>query len=449
MTLQEQLTAFIAWWQANITGDEKSEAQIFTDKLMQAFGHEGAIEAGGSYEYRIKQPRNNKDTTTYADYVLPRVILLEMKKRGENLADHYRQIEDYWKALTDARPRYALLCNFDEIWIYDFNIQFYDPVDRVAITELIERKDALEFLVKGSNKTPVFQNNLIEVTKEAAFRLSQVFQSLEKHDDVDNETAQRYVLQCMLAMYAEDSDLLPSPMFTRVVEDCMAGNDNSYDLITAMFTMMNMPGKKAAGRFYGMDYFNGGIFKRIYPIALSKIELKQLRDATRENWSKVKPAIFGAVFEDSLTEDARHKIGAHFTSEQDIKRVIDPVIVDPWLIAIDAAETVDDLLALHKKLCEYIVLDPACGSGNFLYIAYIEVKSLEAQLLAKLIEKGGKLPKKRRVTVKQFYGYDINEFAVELAKVTLMIAKQEAVLRTHSDESALPLDNMDDNILCV
>lgn len=443
MDIKQRLDEFITWWREYITGDEKSEAQTFLDHFVQALGHPGALEVG-RYEERVRRKRNGKTAVSYADYVMHKRALIEMKKRGENLAHHYDQLEDYWKQL-EAKPRYAILCNFDEIWIYAFPTQFYEPIDRIKISELSQRTAALEFMIAGSNREPIFQNNLVEVTKEAAISLSKVFRALMNRQAVEIEVAQRYVLQCMLALFAEDIDLLPNAMFTRQIEAAQRDEGSSYDLIGSLFVAMNRPGKEAAGRYYGVDYFNGGIFKDIMPIALSTTELNDLREAARQNWSRVKPAIFGTIFEQSMTEEERHRIGAHFTNEQDIKLIVDPVIVHPWDDRIEQATTAEALLQLHSELCQYTVLDPACGSGNFLYIAYIEMKKLERRIFNALEELGADLPQVR-VSVKQFYGFDIRPFAVELAKVTLMIAKKVSVDAIGSDENPLPLDNMDANI---
>ena len=333
-----------------------------------------------------------------------------------------------------------------KIWIYDFPTQFYDPVDRIPIPELPQRIAALEFLVPGSTRTPIFRNNLVDVTKSAAHSLSQVFKLvLREHD---REIAQRFILQCMVALFAEDIGLLPGPVFTRVIEACQRKEADPHDLITLMFMMMNYPGKKRRGRFYDVDYFNGGLFSEIHPVDLSEDGLHNLREAARENWSKIRPAIFGVIFEDSLDKDERHQIGAHFTSELDIKHIVDPVIVQPWDARIEAAPDADSLRQLHGELCNYQVLDPACGSGNFLYIAYREMKKLEGRLLERIREQGGDLPEPR-VTAQQFWGYDINPFAVELAKVTLMIGKKLAVDELGADENPLPLDNLDANIRCA
>ena len=450
MSIEQSLRDFVVWWRSNIKGDEKGEAQLFLDHLMRAFGHAGALEAG-SYETRIRRRQNGKTTVSFADYLVPKKALFEMKKRGEDLRKHYLQLEEYWKSLeSNVRPRYAILCDFDEFWIYDFHEQYYDPVDSVSVEELPgERRAALEFLVPDSRRSPVFKNNRVEVTKDAAFQLAELFRSLE--EVVDRPIALRFTLQCMIALFAEDVGLLPQATLLNIVEDSRRrknATDNSHDLMALLFTMMNYPKhKRRAGRFGQVDYFNGGIFQEIHPVFLSGPQLHRLESACREDWSKIRPSIFGNIFEYSMDNKERHREGAHYTSELDIKRIVDPVIAEPWRNDIDSINVLPDALQLYDNLCDYVVLDPACGSGNFLYIAYREMKALEADLRERIAELGGDLAQlKRRVTANQFHGYDTNGFAVELAKVSLMIAKKLAVDEFDTDENPLPLDNLDANI---
>ena len=215
-----------------------------------------------------------------------------------------------------------------------------------------------------------------------------------------------------------------------------------------LFTMMNYPKHaRRAGRFGQVDYFNGGIFQQVHPVFLSGPQLHRLESACRQDWSKIRPSIFGNIFEYSMDKRERHREGAHYTTELDIKRIVDPVIAEPWRNDIESVNTLSDAVALYDQLCDYIVLDPACGSGNFLYVAYREMKALETELRDRISELGGDLSQlQRRVTASQFHGYDINEFAVELAKVSMMIAKKLAVDEFSTDENPLPLDNLDANI---
>ena len=450
MSIEQSLREFVAWWREHITGYEKGEAQIFLDHLLRAFGHAGALEAG-RYEERIRRRRNGKTTVSFADYLIPKRALIEMKKRGEDLKKHYTQLEEYWKSLdSNTRPRYAILCNFDEFWIYDFYDQYYDPVDKLPVEELTGlRRAALEFLVPDSTRDPVFQDNRVQVTKEAAFLLTELYHSLA--DELGAGIAQRFTLQCMVALFAEDVGLLPEETVPNILHDSKYGSgrsDNAHDLMALLFTMMNYPRhKRRSGRFHNVDYFDGGIFQEIHPLSLSANQMNWLERAASEDWSKIRPSIFGNIFEYSLDKRERHREGAHYTSELDIKRIVDPVIAEPWRNDIESVNTLPDAIKLYDALCNYVVLDPACGSGNFLYIAYREMKALEADLRERIAELGGDLSQlNRRVTAKQFHGYDINEFAVELAKVSLMIAKKLAVDEFDTDENPLPLDNLDDNV---
>ncbi len=447
MSREQQFSDFVQWWRQYCRGDEKGEAQIFLDRLFTAFGYAGGLRgAEGDPERRIKFTLEDKPSTKFADLVIPGRALIEMKKRGEDLARHRQQAVGYWLYLT-PHPRYIVLCNFDEFWIFDMERQIEAPVDKVPVSGLAENWGPLAFLFPIP-ETPVFNRafDLVDLTEQAAYSLSQVFRLLTRTGrDVEREHAQRFILQCMVALFAEDIGLLPRYTFTRVIEDCLNEQAYSFDLFTNLFTMMNVPGQKRAGRFYGVDYFNGGIFSQIYPIALEKEELRLLREAANQNWSQIHPAIFGRIFEYSIETGERHRSGAHYTSERDIMRIVEPVIARPWRERIEAADTPEAVYAAHADLCRYQILDPACGSGNFLYVAYREMKDLERALFDKL---GTAALPEGRVTARQFHGYDLNPFAVELAKVTLMIAKKQVVDKLQGDEKPLPLDNLDANIRC-
>jgi hypothetical protein len=133
--LSYSLQQFIAYRQQYCTGGEREHAQLFLDRFFKAFGHKGAIEAGAEYEKAIAKS-SSKGKTGFADLVWKPRLLIEMKKQGEDLSKHYRQAFDYWTRLVPDRPKHAILCNFDEFWIYNFDRQLDDPVDIVSLTEL-------------------------------------------------------------------------------------------------------------------------------------------------------------------------------------------------------------------------------------------------------------------------------------------------------------------------
>ena len=455
----DKITGFVDYVRT-LKGDEKGEAQVFCDRLFQAFGHQGYKEAGAELEYRVKAKGK---TTKFADLLWRPRLLLEMKKRGEKLEKHYQQAFEYWLELVPQRPQYVVLCNFDEFWIYDFDLQLREPVDRVTLEELHDRVTAFNFLFP-ENRKPLFNNNKIDVTRTAADKVAQVFNRLVERGETV-ETAQRFILQCVVALFAEDIDLLPRGLFTECLTNCQTNRFSSYDLIGGLFRQMgrDRPAPQDS-HYHNVPYFNGGIFSIIEPLHLTRSEIDLLLEAATERWSKVEPAIFGGLFESSMGKEERHALGAHYTSEADIQKVVLPTIIRPWRERIEAANTLKDLLALRQELVNFKVLDPACGSGNFLYVAYREMKRLEAQLLTKIHQKftraANTIGTMSLVKTSQFYGIDIKPFAVELAKVTLMLAKKLALDEENQSlnvvqmnlaldmDQALPLDNLDHNIRC-
>jgi hypothetical protein len=455
MPSRDQLAGFTTWCSKHITGDEKGEAQIFLDHLFQAFGFPGGLkEAGATLEMRVSKA--DTGGTSFADLVWKPIVLVEMKKRGTDLQKHYRQAFDYWTRLVPSRPRYVVLCNFDEFRVYDFDTDLDTPKDTLALKDLPDRWGPLAFLAPGSPK-PTFENDRERVTRQAADALAECFRTLIKRGE-PRELAQRFILQMLVALFAEDIDLLPKYFVTQVLKDCSKPADG-YDLIGGLFEAMNTNPPKSGGRFKGVSYFNGGLFANPARVEIHDIELDLLRKAASYDWSKVQPEVFGTLFEhtvsgdDSTESDDRHKYGAHFTHPSDIMKIVGPTIVEPWREQIEGAKTRTRLNELLHRMHTFRVLDPACGSGNFLYIAYREMKRLEARIFERLrtefktdAKQADQMPLSF-LSAQNFYGLDILPFAVEIAKVTMMIARKLAIDELHITEKALPLDNLDQNFI--
>jgi hypothetical protein len=448
MPSREKLSEFVEWCQKHITGDEKGQAQIFLDRLFQAFGQSGSLDAGGTAEFRVRKSDEDGGGTAFADYVWKPVVLIEMKKRGQNLQKHYRQAFDYWTRLVPNRPRYVVLCNFDEFRVYDFETDLDTPKDTVALTQLPDRWGPLAFL---SGQKPSFDSDREAVTRAAADKLAFLFSRLLWRE-VDHGTAQRFILQTLVALFAEDIGLLEKYFVARLLEDCDSGKD-VYDSLGGLFEAMNNPKPVAGGRFKGVAYFNGGLFAQPARLELQDTELVLLREAAKSDWSKVQPEIFGTLFQHSMQKKERHAFGAHFTHPADIMKIVGPTIVEPWRAQIESARTLKRLIELRDRLHHFRVLDPACGSGNFLYIAYRELKRLEARLLERMQEFPSRAEPGQRMlsflSVQNFYGLDILPFAIEIAKVTMMIARKLAIDELHITEPALPLDNLDKNFIAA
>jgi SAM-dependent methyltransferase len=264
-------------------------------------------------------------------------------------------------------------------------------------------------------------------------------------------------------MFAEDVGLIPREYFTTLLYEGMRAGDVEKRLGT-LFDLMS---KRDAPAPRAVPFFNGGLFTKPVALPLGAGQLKALTKAAEADWKYVDPHIFGSVFQGIMNDAERHKSGAHYTAHDDIMRVVGPTIVKPWRQRIDEAKSLAELLALRAALHQFRVLDPACGSGNFLYVAFRELYRLDTGLLARVREfpstqgHGKKVTWGAAIPTSNFFGIDINPFAVALAKVTLNIAKKIAFderrdialdlggqLDLEVDPS-LPLDNLDQNIICA
>jgi type II restriction/modification system DNA methylase subunit YeeA len=267
---------------------------------------------------------------------------------------------------------------------------------------------------------------------------------------IERDSAQRFILQAVMAMFSEDIGLLPRHSFSEAITDVMEGAGSDYDLLFGLFREMNTPGATPGGRFEGTPFFNGGLYATVTPFDLTPDEVAALALASQEDWSQVRPVIFGTLFEQSLDKPERHAYGAYFTTEADIQKVVLPSIVRPWRKRIEEANTLEELGQVEQDMLSYQVLDPACGSGNFLYVAYRELRRLESELHEKRLlrsREGGRREAMRLafVSTKQFHGIDLRPFAVEVAKVTLMLARKLAADELGDERAYLPLDDLDSN----
>ncbi|MBW7889422.1 MAG: class I SAM-dependent DNA methyltransferase, partial [Bacteroidetes bacterium] len=352
----------------------------------------------------------------------------------KNLEAHFPQVRDYWIEMNPEtvigpgaqKPKYVILCNFDRFLIY----RQLSLVDEIAIDDFVDRASAFNFMLPG-NKEPIFHNNVEAISQDAARTIGKIFKHLIFEKKEDRAVAQRFLLQCVLALFSEDFGLLPQFIFSELIRDCQKGQ-STYDLFGGLFNQMANPNPAKGGRFKDVKYFNGGLFDMVEPLELDSTSLNLLADAATFNWKSVNPAIFGALFESTMNEQERHQFGAHFTSEADILKIVNPTIVRPWKERLNKANTLQELSNLLDELENFKVLDPACGCGNFLYVAYRALKDIEMQIVEKIAANFSARSARSvkfgisRVSTKQFYGIDLLPVAVEVARVTMMLGKELA-----------------------
>ncbi len=383
------------------------------------------------------------------------------------VAAHDVVLDFAWKDLVrvclqlDPVPQYVVLTNQRDLHLYDLARDRAAPRLAIRMDDLPKYSEAFPFFtrewVPGSTPRIV---NVEKVSGEVADLVAKLYRSVRAQHPRRERDVIRFTLQCITAMFAEDIGLLPANYFTSLLYD--GARDGKVEpRLRQLFEQMNtrdMPSPRV------VPYFNGGLFTDAVSLPLGEQQVIALTKAAEANWTYVDPHIFGSVFQGIMDDAERHASGAHYTAHDDIMRVVGPTIVEPWRKWIQAATTLKDLTDLRKELFAYRVLDPACGSGNFLYVAFRELYRLDTELLSRMREfpsTQGKLSWNGGISASSFYGIDINPFAVELAKVTLNIAKKIAYEERKAQafalagqvemdiDPSLPLDNLDTNIVCA
>ena len=272
--------------------------------------------------------------------------------------------------------------------------------------------------------------SLEDVTRETADLFGRIVEDMERHDPDLGKLA-RYLNQIVFCLYAEDAGLLPMGLFTRIIGQHFRDPVLFNQAVTGLFTQM------ATGGLFGADevpYFNGDLFNEVDTVELSSTALFLLEQASKKNWRNIEPSIFGTLFERALDASQRAQLGAHYTSAADIILVVEPVVMAPlyheWeavrqeafdLFAEDDPDTARvRLAAFQQRLFDVTVLDPACGSGNFLYLALRSLLDLEKAVIDFAAEHGW-TDFTPIVKPDQMLGLETNPYAVALARTSLWI----------------------------
>jgi hypothetical protein len=293
------------------------------------------------------------------------------------------------------------------------------------------------------------------VTREIAKRLADVSRSLEaKHPP---EEVAHFLMRCIFTMFAEDVDLLPRGEFTRLLEEALDGPDSFAPLLTELWRKMDAPDRN--DRFYSLfrthvRHFNGNLFKDARAFPMGRAAIGELLAASKHDWRYVEPAIFGTLVEQALDPAERRKLGAHYTPRSYVERLVQVTVMEPlrqdWadvqLRVTDAKErgeskeAVAAVRAFHHQLCTTRVLDPACGTGNFLYVSLELMKKLEGEVLEALAELGETEGiGLEEVDPHQFLGIELNVRAAAIAELVLWIGYLQQHYRNRTEHPAEPI----------
>lgn len=457
MTDKEQKSAakkFAESWKGK--GYEKGQSQLFWIELLtKVYGVED-ISAFISFEDQV-----HLDHTSFIDGYIPSTkVMIEQKSLGKDLNKPIKQsdgslctpFQQAKRYVTDLplskHPRWIVTCNFAEFYVYDMERPNGEP-EKIKLADLPKEYYRLSFLTKTDSE---HIKKEMEVSLQAGELVGKLYNAILKqyHDPENPDSLRSLNMLCVrlvFCLYAEDAGIFGRH---EMFHDYLSRFDVK-DVRKALIELFRMLDTKECDRDSYDDtpvaefpYVNGGLF------ADENIEIPQfneeivdllLKNASEDfDWSKISPTIFGAVFESTLNPETRRSGGMHYTSIENIHKVIDPLFLDDLkaeleeIKAYDKAKTIEDKVAkFQNKLAGLKFLDPACGSGNFLTETYISLRRLENEAIKLTIDKGQLMFDTGdviRVSIGQFYGIEINDFAVTVAKTALWIAESQMMHET-------------------
>ena len=453
---KKNATEFVSYWADK--GYEKGECQPFWMSLLRDVLGVEKPEQIISFEDRVKL-----DNTAFIDGIIPRNhVLIEQKSRGKDLNKPIRQsdgtlLTPFQQAKRysaempySQRPRWIITSNFTEFYIYDMEQPNGEP-EIIKLEDLPKEAYRLNFIVDTENED---LKREMEISIAAGELVGVLYDALLKQykNPNDEKSLRSLNILCtriVFLLYAEDADILGTHM---MFHDYLA-RYNSEDLREALISLFRVLDTKIESRdpylkpaLAQFPYVNGGLF------ADENIEIPIITDEIRDiilskasedfDWSDISPTIFGAVFESTLNPQTRRAGGMHYTSIENIHKVIDPLFLDDLkeelaeIKIIPVERTREKRLAeFQNKLASMVFLDPACGSGNFLTETYISLRRMENEVLSEL-SRGqisfGEIYNPIKVSINQFYGIEINDFAATVAKTALWIAESQMLKETES-----------------
>jgi type I restriction-modification system DNA methylase subunit len=464
--IRESAKSFSQYWQDK--GYEKGESQAFWLSLLRDVLGVEQPEKTIIFEEQVRL-----DHTSFIDAFIPSThVLIEQKGKGKDLRKPikqsdgslltpFQQAQRYSAVLPySQRPRWIITCNFEEFLVYDMEKPNGEP-EQIFLKDLYKEYYRLMFLVdKGDEnirremEVSIQAGNLVGVLYDEILK-----QYLNPENPESLKSLNVLCVRLVFCLYAEDAGIFGGhSKFHNYIKSFSA-----RDMRKALIQLFKILDTKPKDRdpyedklLLDFPYVNGGLF------ADENIEIPQFNDTIRDlllrkasedfDWSDISPTIFGAVFESTLNPQTRRSGGMHYTSIENIHKVIDPLFLDELTEELDEIKEIKVTKTRDLKLREFIdklsnltFLDPACGSGNFLTETYLSLRQLENEAL-EIINQGQILfdsGNEIKVSIGQFYGIEINDFAVSVAKTALWIAESQMMKKTeeilHTNLEFLPL----------
>jgi len=428
--IRDRSVAFSKEWKDE--SSEDAEAKTFWDNFFKVFGITRRRVA--SFEEPVKKSDGKGG---FIDLLWKGVLVVEHKSLGKDLTRAFHQATDYFSGLKERDlPRYVLVSDFARFRLHDLD----EGTEHEFPLKELHKNVRLFGFIAGYETRYFGEQDPVNIA--AAEKLGKLHDQL-KAVGYDGHALEVFLVRLLFCLFAEDNAIFERQQFRELVELRSAedGSDLAA-LLGNLFQVLNTPPEK---RLKNLDeqiaafaYINGKLFAENLPVAAFDKKMREtLLDCTALNWARISPAIFGALFQSIMDKKARRNLGAHYTSEGNILKALRPLFLDALRAEFERVKRDKKrLVEFHSKLGRIRVLDPACGCGNFLVIAYRELRLLELDVLREL-HKAGQMALDVShlmfVDVDQFYGIEIEEFPAQIAQVALWMTDHQMNLRVSEE----------------
>lgn len=414
------------------TYNEEADAKPFLDEFFNVFGI--TRRKIGTFEHRVKKL---DDGNGYIDLLWKGVILIEMKSKGKNLDKAFIQAKEYTNGLKQHElPKYILVSDFDLFRLYDTED---NTTIEFRLSELVDNVQHFGYLLG-------YQKKVYKEQDPANIKAAELMGKL--HDRLEEigytgHPLEVYLVRILFLLFAEDTTIFNKQQFQEYIEQ--RTNVDGSDLAAKLQELFQVLNTAKENRFKNLDeqladfpYVNGKLFEEILPTASFDTKMRQaLLDCCYIDWSKISPAIFGSMFQSVMNPKERRNLGAHYTSETNILKLIKPLFLDElWKEFESIKDNKNKLPEFHKKLSTLRFLDPACGCGNFLVITYRELRLLELEVMRALNKTGQRFLDVSQVLwidVDQFYGIEYEEFPAQIAQVAMWLIDHQMNMQVSNE----------------
>jgi hypothetical protein len=416
--IKDRALKFSKEWENDF--NEDAEAKSFMDDFFNVFGVPRRRVA--SFEIHVKKEDGKQG---FIDLLWKGNLLIEFKSRGKNLDKAHQQAKNYFPGLKDHElPQYILVSDFQKFRLYDLE---ENTTVEFPLNELVNNVQHFGFIAGYQKKVYKEQD---PVNIKAAELMGKLHDRLEEIG-YTGHPLEVYLVRILFCLFAEDTTIFEKQQFQEYIEQ--RTNIDGSDLAAKLQELFQVLNTAKENRFKNLDeqlsyfpYVNGKLFEEILPMASFDSKMRQaLLECTYLDWSKISPAIFGSMFQSVMNPKERRNLGAHYTSETNILKLIKPLFLDElW----EEFETIKDnknkLPEFHKKLSTLKFLDPACGCGNFLVITYRELRLLEIEILRAMNKSGQRFLDVREIIwldVDMMHGIEYEEFPARIAEVAMWL----------------------------